>query len=81
VLGWDAAGIVENIGEGVTGFAKGDRVLPQGDTSDNDHALAAFQQYMLTYAEVTAKIPNNVSFEEASTVPLGLATAAARSLP
>jgi len=27
VLGWDAAGIVEEIGEGVAGFAKGDRVL------------------------------------------------------
>jgi len=31
---------------------------------------------MLTYAEVASKIPSNISFEEASTLPIGFVTAA-----
>lgn len=73
VLGTDIAGTVEALGEGVTGFAKGDRVLTQGVINENAHA--GFQQYTLSNADVTAKIPSNISFDQASTVPLGLATA------
>ncbi|KZT00565.1 GroES-like protein [Laetiporus sulphureus 93-53] len=74
VLGTDIAGTVEELGEGVTGFVKGDRVLSQGLYGDNEQC--SFQQYTLTNAVVTAKIPDNVSFGQAATVPLGLATAA-----
>ncbi|KAG2361295.1 chaperonin 10-like protein [Suillus spraguei] len=76
VLGSDIAGIIEELGKGVDNFRKGDRVLEislaRGKfTSD----FAAFQQYTLTEATYTAKIPPNESFDSAATVPLGLDTA------
>ncbi|KAG2361282.1 chaperonin 10-like protein, partial [Suillus spraguei] len=72
VLGSDIAGIVEEIGEGVDNFRKGDRVFALGNFGDD---YAAFQQYALTVARFTAKIPANESFDSAATVPAGLTTA------
>ncbi|KIK41719.1 hypothetical protein CY34DRAFT_805735 [Suillus luteus UH-Slu-Lm8-n1] len=72
VLGTDIAGIVEEVGEGVENFRKGDRVLAHGNFTND---LAGFQHYTLTVASFTAKIPPSVSFDSAATVPLGLDTA------
>ncbi|KAG2058573.1 GroES-like protein [Suillus hirtellus] len=72
VLGTDIAGIVEEVGEGVENFRKGDRVLAHGKFTND---FAAFQQYTLTDASFTAKIPASESFDSAATVPLGLDTA------
>ncbi|KAG1851617.1 chaperonin 10-like protein [Suillus subalutaceus] len=77
VLGSDIAGIVEEVGEGVDNFRKGDRILAHGKFSND---FAAFQQYTLTDARFTAKasyekIPSSESFDSAATVPLGLDTA------
>lgn len=72
ILGTDVAGDVEEVGEGVTSFSKGDRVLFQG-LYKND--TAGFQQYTLSTASATAKIPTKVSYEEASTIPVALAAA------
>ncbi|KAH9919389.1 chaperonin 10-like protein [Fomitopsis serialis] len=74
ILGGDAAGVVEEVGEGVTNLKKGDRVFTNGLYGVYEHAT--FQQYTLGYADVTGKIPDNLSFDQASTIPLGLATAA-----
>ncbi|KAG2366499.1 GroES-like protein [Suillus spraguei] len=72
ILGADIAGTVEELGEGVNSFRKGDRVLAHGKFTND---FAAFQQYTLTDASYTAKIPPNVSSDSAATVPLGLDTA------
>ncbi|KAG2076352.1 GroES-like protein, partial [Suillus decipiens] len=72
ILGVDIAGTVEELGEGVDSFRKGDRVLAHGKFTND---FAAFQQYTLTDASSTAKIPPNESFDSAATVPLGLDTA------
>lgn len=72
VLGADIAGTVEELGEGVKNFRKGDRVLAHGHFTNE---LAAYQQYTLTIASFTAKIPSNESFDSAATVPLALDTA------
>ncbi|CCM00612.1 uncharacterized protein FIBRA_02648 [Fibroporia radiculosa] len=74
ILGEDLAGTVEELGEGVTNLKLGDRVI--AEASMGSLATASFQQYALTNAEVTAKIPDSISFEEGASVPLGLATAA-----
>ncbi|KAI0057355.1 GroES-like protein [Artomyces pyxidatus] len=73
VVGSDGAGIVEAVGEGVTNLQVGDKVVYQC------HWVAdrsTFQQYGLADAARIAKIPDNLSFEEAATIPLGLGTAA-----
>ncbi|KAG2128165.1 chaperonin 10-like protein [Suillus cothurnatus] len=72
ILGTDIASIVEELGEGVNNFRKGDRVLAHGKFTDD---FTAFQQYTLTEASFTAKIPPSTSFDSAATVPVGLDTA------
>ncbi|KIY69849.1 GroES-like protein [Cylindrobasidium torrendii FP15055 ss-10] len=73
VLGTDIAGEVEAVGEGVTKFKKGDRVLTQGAFAP---ARASFQQYTILQEDLVAKLPESVSYEEAATIPLGFITAA-----
>ncbi|SED85935.1 NADP-dependent oxidoreductase [Streptomyces sp. Ag109_O5-10] len=68
VLGSEAAGVVEAIGEGVTGFAVGDEVF--GNTSGG-----AFAEYALLAASVTAHKPASLSFADAATLPVAGATA------
>ncbi|RDX56942.1 GroES-like protein [Lentinus brumalis] len=71
ISGSDGAGIVEEVGADVTTLVKGDKILFQGFF---ENELATFQQYCLVPAAITAKIPDNISFDEAASVPLGLAT-------
>ncbi|KAG1805076.1 chaperonin 10-like protein [Suillus plorans] len=72
VLGTDIAGTVEELGEGVENFREGDRVVAHGKFTND---FTAFQQYTLTAASFTAKIPASESFDSAATVPVGLDTA------
>lgn len=74
IFGIDAAGTVEALGEGVQGFQKGDRVAHEGNFFSYDKAT--FQQYATVPAVITGKLPDNVSFDEAASIPLGIATAA-----
>ncbi|KAH9921177.1 GroES-like protein [Epithele typhae] len=72
IAGMDGAGIVEHVGAAVTTLVKGDKILFQGDFN-NDHGT--FQQFCLVPAEIAAKIPEGITFEQAATIPLGLGTA------
>jgi len=71
IPGWDAAGIVEETGSGVTDFKKGDAVygVPNfpGDGSYAEYCVGKASQFALK--------PNNISFNEASAVPLAALTA------
>ncbi|KAI0760963.1 GroES-like protein [Trametes elegans] len=71
IAGSDAAGVVEEVGAEVTNVAKGDRIVFQGYL---ENAKATYQQYTTVPAEITAKIPDNISFEQAASLPLGVAT-------
>ena len=80
VLGMDCAGEVVEVGEGVTRFRVGDRVLgfPRGaDEKVNNSAEGGFQEYTLLQADLTSQIPAIISYEQASVIPLGAGTAAA----
>jgi NADPH:quinone reductase-like Zn-dependent oxidoreductase len=71
VLGWDAAGIVEKVGEDVDAFQKGDRVFVRPELTNR----GTYAEYTTAKAELLAKIPDNISFKEAAAVPLAGLTA------
>jgi len=70
-LGWDAAGVVEEVGSEVTGFQKGDAVYGEpnfpGDGSYAEYCAAKASQFALK--------PKRLSFSEAAGVPLAGLTA------
>ncbi|KAJ7495824.1 chaperonin 10-like protein, partial [Mycena galericulata] len=68
VLGCDIAGVIQELGEGVEGFAKGDKVFGFG-------TVGGFQQYTTLHTALLLRIPENVSFDEAATTPLAFTTA------
>ncbi|CAA7269470.1 unnamed protein product [Cyclocybe aegerita] len=70
ILGTDLAGEVEEVGDGVKEFKKGDQVVTQGQYNANDKA--GFQQYALALSSTVSKIPANVTVDEASTLPVAL---------
>jgi NADPH:quinone reductase-like Zn-dependent oxidoreductase len=77
VLGFDVAGIVADVGPDVTKFQKGDRVVVTTEFLEpTKHIDGAFQTHSIHTEDYASKIPENVSFEEASSIPLGLFTAA-----
>lgn len=78
-LGFDVAGEVVEIGSKVTRFKAGNRVIAvargSSQTVDNE-TQSAFQLYVVLVEHMVAKIPDNISYERASVLPLGLDTAA-----
>ncbi|KAM5536457.1 hypothetical protein V8D89_009893 [Ganoderma adspersum] len=77
IMGWDLSGTVVAVGEGTTVFAIGDRVISQAGYDANQRAMnGTFIQYFVADARFVVKIPDTLAFEEAATVPSGVATAA-----
>ena len=79
VVGSDVAGEVVEIGSGVSRFQAGDRVVGYAGGSDkgrNRAAEGAFQDYVVLLDHMTSPIPESLSFEAASVIPLGVSTAA-----
>jgi NADPH:quinone reductase-like Zn-dependent oxidoreductase len=68
VFGGEVAGVVEQLGEGVDGFAVGDPVF--GNPSTGGYA-----QYTLLPVATAAHKPAKVSFTDAATLPIAAATA------
>ncbi len=79
VLGSDCAGEVVEVGDAVSRFNVGDRVLGHAvgtDPKRNSAAEGAFQRYAVVLASMAAPIPSDLSYERAAVLPLGLSTAA-----
>ena len=73
VLHGDVAGIVTEVGEGVTDFKVGDEVYGfAGGVKGMGGALA---EYMLADARLLARKPKNLSFAETVALPVGAITA------
>lgn len=64
-LGFDIAGRVEEVGEGVTRFQPGDEVY--GDLSAS--GWGGFAEYVATPEGALARKPRNLSFQQAAAVP------------
>lgn len=65
ILGLDVAGVIEEVGEDVTGWKKGDRVVYHGDLRKK----GGFAEYAVTTAHTISRIPDGVTFEEAAALP------------
>lgn len=71
VLGYDAAGVVEAIGDSVTGFKPGDRVYYAGDvTRPGSNA-----EYQLVDARLVGHAPRSIDLADAAALPLTTITA------
>ena len=75
--GHDASGDITAVGSAVTDFKVGDRVVAfLNPTGDGNRSNGAFQLFFKTGVNAIAKLPNNVSYAEASVLPMGLGVAA-----
>lgn len=71
IIGWDAVGIVEAVGEQAQLFKKGDRVFYAGDiTRDGSN-----QQYQLVDERIVGLAPKKITSEEIAAMPLTSLTA------
>lgn len=76
VIGSDVAGTIEKVGDKVAKFQPGDRVTGYSAmllTGQPDEG--AFQAYTIVNENVTAKLPQGMSFEEGATLPMAVGTA------
>ncbi|QHE63051.1 zinc-binding dehydrogenase [Rossellomorea vietnamensis] len=65
ILGLDVAGVVAQVGEGVTDFKEGDRVVYHGDFTKK----GGYAEYAIITAHTVSRIPDSVSFEDAAALP------------
>lgn len=72
ILGYDAAGTVEAVGPGVSHLAPGDDVFYSARIFGRQGTYA---EYHVEDAEIVAKKPAHLSFEEAAALPLAAITA------
>ncbi len=72
ILGWDVAGVVEEVGYGVTTVAPGDRVYGMPWFP---RAAGAYAEYVTAPARQFAHMPRNATFAQAAGVPLAALTA------
>ncbi|KAL2831553.1 zinc-binding oxidoreductase CipB [Aspergillus cavernicola] len=77
ILGQDIAGEVIEVGSNITRFKPGDRVLGHavGLTSKRNQE-SAFQAYTILQTNMASHIPDDIPYESAAVLPLGLSTAA-----
>ncbi|KAB8205981.1 Alcohol dehydrogenase GroES-like domain protein [Aspergillus parasiticus SU-1] len=76
LIGCDYAGIVEEVGKAVKKpFKKGDRVcgFVHGGNAVQ-HEDGAFAEYIVAKGDVQIRIPDNLSFQEAATLGVGIST-------
>lgn len=71
ILGWDAAGVIVEIGKNVNDYKIGDRVFTRPATT----RLGTYAEYIAVDENLLANIPEKMSFEEAASIPLAGLTA------
>ncbi|XXM70929.1 zinc-binding dehydrogenase [Lysinibacillus sphaericus] len=65
ILGLDVAGLVAEVGDGVTGWKRGDRLVYHGDFSKK----GGYAEFALITAHTASKLPDSISFEDAAALP------------
>jgi NADPH:quinone reductase len=72
ILGYDVAGVIDSVGEGVSGLAPGDRVMAMTHFPDG---AGGYAELAVVEAGLAAPIGAAVSFAEAAATPLAAGTA------
>ncbi|WP_194793159.1 NADPH:quinone reductase [Raineyella fluvialis] len=72
VPGFDSAGDIDAVGEGVTGLAVGDRAFVAGILGPSD---GAFAQHHVAEARIVHRLPDGVGYEEGAALGVPYATA------
>ncbi|HEY1237826.1 MAG TPA: NADP-dependent oxidoreductase [Solirubrobacterales bacterium] len=75
VLGWDLAGDVTAVGEGVTDFEPGDAVVGMIQWYDQRGSVGAYAESVAVDEEWLVPIPGSLEYETAATIPLNAVTA------
>ncbi len=65
ILGLDVAGTVDVVGSSVSNWRPGDSVFYHGDLS----RPGGYAEYAIAPAHIVARIPDNVTFEDAAAIP------------
>jgi D-arabinose 1-dehydrogenase-like Zn-dependent alcohol dehydrogenase len=81
-LGHEVAGVVDQVGAGVAGVAVGDRVVVIGGERNAAHQITTmgfdydggWAEYVVTKADLVAKIPDSLPFEQAAIIPDAVST-------
>ena len=77
ILGCDVAGTVVEVGSDIKEFKAGDRVIGQGQPFPGGiYKYSCFQEYVVLKMPIIAKIPPNVTWIDASVLPLAINTSA-----
>jgi len=71
ILGWDAAGIIAEVGEAVRDFKVGERVFARPATTRQ----GTYAEFVPVEENLLARMPENMTFEEAAAIPLAGLTA------
>jgi NADPH:quinone reductase-like Zn-dependent oxidoreductase len=78
IPGFDVAGVIESVGQGVTKFKRGDEVFAMTSLrlgAGGGGTGGAYAEYVAVSDNQVAKKPANVDFEHAAAVPLAALTA------
>ena len=81
-LGHEVAGVVDQIGTGVSGIAIGDRVLLIAGARNDEQQITTmgfdydggWAEYVVTQADLVAQIPDSLPFEQAAIIPDAVST-------
>jgi zinc-binding alcohol dehydrogenase family protein len=71
IVGWDAAGVVETLGEKASRFKVGDEVYCAGDSTRQ----GCYAEFVAVDERIVGHKPKSLSFEEAAAIPLTALTA------
>ncbi|MEI5993477.1 NADP-dependent oxidoreductase [Candidatus Enterococcus mansonii] len=71
ILGWDVAGVITAVGSKVTDWKVGDKVFARPETT----RFGTYAEETIVDENLLAKIPENITFEQAAAVPLAGLTA------
>lgn len=73
IVGFDAAGVVEKLGEGVDDFVPGERVFTP--TNHGQGGLGSYAEFVIAAADRVARIPPTLDFAQAAALPVAALTA------